>query len=275
MIREFKLRNANDAVYDLNNLDNFFHNFKGLGQEYKVTYMQFGSRYSKSKEILNQKKISGTIRFKSYEGFYNFSRFIQHKPLVLEYTSHETYYLDVSIDKLEKSEFEEGGLKCNISMTSLGTYYRTVKKAILENDEESGGKVYPFEYPYTYTDSASGEVIIQSDSVLESPCKIHIFGPCVNPNYTHYVDDKVVATGKINCSVEEGKKLVIDATVIPYSIGIYTTDNEYVENVYEKSDFNTARFLNLKYGKNVISIKHETTEAVKAIIEGRLEYESV
>lgn len=273
MIRQFKLINSRGDTYELNDTNSFLNNFKGLGQEHKATYIQTGNRFINTKNELTQKKISGKIRFRDYEGYNKFSLFIQHKPLTLEYTSYGTYYLDVNIEKLEKTELKAGGLHCNISMVSLGTYYKKVRKELLGDTE--GGKNYPYSYPYTYNESASGLVNIQSDSVLDSPCKIHIFGPCLNPSYTHYLNDNVIATGRINCNIESNKKLVIDNSSIPFSIGIYTKDNILVEDAYAKSDFSTVRFLNLQYGKNTIELRHDTSEVIHAVIEGRIEYESI
>lgn len=274
MIRQFKLTNALGQTYNLNEQSSFFHNMKGLGQEHKVTYIQLGTQFLKEKEYLSQKGIQGKMYFDTYRNFFSFSNFIQHKPLILTYKSADTYCIRVSIDKLEKTELETGGLYCNILLKSLGTYYKPIK---VENSQDKSeiGKQYPFKYPYTYRDTASGILIIESDSVLPSPMKISIFGPCVNPSYTQYVNDVLRSSGKVNVSIPEGNKLVIDTTEIPYSIRQYTIDNEFVQDMYSKSDFSTDRFITLEYGKNKISFVHESSGSLNVSIEARIEYESV
>lgn len=275
MIRKFELNNALGQTYNLNDSNkSFFHDIKGLGQEHKVTYVQLGTRFIKEKDLLSQKNIQGTIFFKTYEEYQNFSNFIQHKPLTLIYKSADTYSISVSIDKLEKSERGTGGLYCRISFKSLGTFYKNV---IIENMHDTSmiGKTYPSTYPYTYKDRTNGIIEIESDSILESPTRINIFGPYTNPSYTQYLNGKLLRNGKINVTIPEGNKLVIDTTQIPYSIQEYTIDNVFVENLYDKSDFETERFILLQYGKNKLSFVHEASEALRISVEARIEYESV
>lgn len=275
MIRKFELINALGQTYSLNDSKkSFFHDIKGLGQEHKVTYVQLGTHFVKEKDLLAQKNIQGTIFFKTYEEYHNFSDFIQHKPLTMIYKSSDTYSIDVSIDKLEKSERGTGGLYCQISFKSLGTFYKNV---IIENvqDISDSGKSYPVTYPYTYRDRTNGVIEIESDSILDSPVKINIFGPCTNPSYTQYLNGELIRNGKVNVTIPEGNKLVIDTTQIPYSIKEYTIDNDYVKNLYDKSDFETDRFILLQYGKNKISFVHEASDSLKISVEARIEYESV
>ena len=274
MIRSFKLTNAIGQTYDLDSMNSFFHNVKGLGQEHKVTYVQLGTHFIKEKDLLSQKTIQGIILFKDYKEYSAFSLFIQQKPITLTYKAADTYHIQVSIDKLGKAERETGGLFCSIIFKSLGTYYKTilVKNA---HDTTEIGKQYPVTYPYTYRDTSSGVIEIESDSVLESPVKINIFGPCVNPSYTHYLNSAFESSGKINATVEEGHKIVVDTTQIPYSIKEYTIDNIFVSDLYGKSDFSTERFILLKYGKNKISFVHESSDSLNISVEARIEYESV
>lgn len=274
-MREFSLTNAKGRIWSLNETNAFLHDIKGLGQEHKVTYVQVGTDFVKEKDYLSQKTITGKIKFTGYQEYQNFSEFIQHKPLVLTYESNGRYSLNVSIDKLGKTELTTLGLVSDISIKGLGTYYKTVVKENLREDNSKDGKIYPSSYPYQYFDVAKGVVIVDSDSVLESPVKINIFGPTKNPSYTHYVNGKVEMTGKVNASIQEGNKLVIDTTTIPYTIAEYTIDNEYVQDLYGKSDFSTERFVLLKNGENKISFVHEISEPITMSVEAYLKYESV
>ena len=274
MIRQFTLTNALGKIWNLNKNESFLHDIKGLGQEHKVTYAQIGTKFIKEKDLLTQKNITGKIRFLSYTEYLSFSLFIQHKPLVLTYEAEGRYSIKVSVDKLDKTELQTGGLYCQVSFKSLGTYYRIVT---VENMKEQvlAGKTYPYTFPYTYYDYSNGEISIESDSVLESPTRISIYGPCINPSYNHVVNGINKASGKINATIPEGNKLVIDAISIPYSIKEYTINNEFVNDLYEKSDFSTDRFLLLEYGSNRITFAHESSEQMKISVEGAIEYESV
>lgn len=273
-MRKFILTNALGNTWNLNEIETFIHDIKGLGQEHKVTYVQLGTKFIKENDLLLQKSITGKIRFYSYAEYRTFSLFIQHKPLSLMYESDGKYNIKISIDKLEKKELETGGLYCQITIKSLGTFYKTV---VAENMKEqvAAGKTYPYAYPYTYYDYSNGEVVIDSDSVLESSTKISIFGPCTNPSYMHMVNGVRKASGKINATIPEGHKLVIDCISVPYSIKEFTLENALVKDLYEKSDFSTERFLMMEYGKNRITFSHESSEKMKISVEGAIEYESV
>ena len=117
MIREFSLKNSIGNTWDLNDLGSFFTEPDGLGFEYDVDYQQIGNIFIKLQDDMKQKEPSGQIKFSSYEKYREFCLFIQHKPLVMEYTTPAgNFLMDVSIDKLEKSELETGGLFCNIKL---------------------------------------------------------------------------------------------------------------------------------------------------------------
>lgn len=274
-MRSFTLKNARGQVWDLNDSNFFFHSVKGLGQEHKTTYIQVGTDFVKEKDYLAQKKITGKIAFKSYEMYHQFSRFIQYKPLTLTYEANGTYHIQVSVDRLAKAEMTVLGLNSDVTFTGLGTYYRIITKENLREDKSAQGKIYPVKYPYTYYDIAQGTVLIESDSILDSPVKINIFGASKNPSYAHYVNGELVATGRINATITEGHKIVLDTTQIPYRISEYTVDNEFIQNLYEKSDFSTDRFIMLRNGENKIVFSHELSEAITIAVEGYLRYESV
>lgn len=273
MIRSFTLTNSFGEKWELNNINSFFHKVKGLGQEHKATYRQIGTQFVKEKDLLSQKNITGIIRFADYSEYKNFSKFIQHKPLVLTYVSSETYNIKVSIDRLNKAELTTGGLFCDVAIKGLSTFYKNVMA--VNKGMSSDGKKYPNQYPYTYEDSTLGTIEIESDSVLESPAKISIFGKCVNPSWVHYVNNQAVARGKVICNIEEGHKLVVDTTEIPYRISEFTTENVYVRDLYGYSDFETDRFIRLQYGKNRLTFMHESENPIKIVVEGMIEYESV
>lgn len=118
----------------------------------------------------------------------------------------------------------------------------------------------------------------ESDSYIESPCRLEIYaahGDVVNPRWYHYVDDELVSQGKYNGIIPEGDRLVVDTSGTTYSIKEYNQYNEYVGDRYELCDFNTDRFVFVMHGVNVYSVSHDGTVAVEVIITPRVEYESV
>lgn len=271
-IREFVLKNANGENWNLNDENSFFSGINGLGQERKVSYQQIGNQFIKLEDLLKQKSISGKIIFEDYDDYYNFSKFIMFKPLTLSYTSAGTYEIQVSIDKLGKTEITEKGLESDVDFKGLTTFYKMV---IAEKMNIDTGKRYPYRYPYQYAKTITGEVVIQSDSKEVSPARIVILGPCSNPEYRHYVNGVLKTTGKINCTISEGNRLIIDSTNIPFRILEADSNNCEISDKYQDSDFTTNRFLFLQYGENRISFSHQGDNALRLMVEGRIEYESV
>ncbi len=278
MVRQFVLRNALGMERNLNCPENFFYNPAGLGQQHDTRYENIGDLYIKTRDDLSQKAITGKIRFAGYEDYHRFSLFVQHKPLTLVYTSYGTYSMDVSVDRLDKSELESLGLHAAIRMRGLSTWYRTVRGVNMSDG--NGGKAYPYVYPYKYKDFASGEIILESDSALRSPCRIIIMGPCKNPAWAHYLNGKKIRTGKIGtdknpCLIAAGNRLIIDNTTKNFFIREYDREGNELRDLYASSDFNTQRFLWLEYGSNKIRYQHENADMLNVIVEGRISYESV
>lgn len=84
-----------------------------------------------------------------------------------------------------------------------------------------------------------------------------------------------VAIGKVNATIPEGNKIVIDTTTIPYSIKEYTANGALVRDLYNLSDFSTKRFMYLEFGNNRISIGDDSSNKVTTEAEGIIYYASV
>ena len=136
------------------------------------------------------------------------------------------------------------------------------------------GKIYDYEYPYTYADSTQGIIRIDSDSEIESPLKITAIGPVYNLMYTHYLNGEVIATGKVNYDLPEGHRLQISSQM-PYSIKELDNIGTEVNDLYQCSDFSTERFLWIKKGVNEIFFSHEGSEKIKVVAEALIYYDSV
>ena len=261
MMRKFKLYNAVGQVYDLNDKTSFFHDPNGLGFDNESEYERVGSQFLLTDEKMKQPEPSGRIRFTSYEEYLKFSKFLQRKPLKLQYMAADTYMMDVHVKGIKKTELE-----------TLGPWY---KEAVLNIDGSLAvGKVYPYTYPYTYARNSQGDVTIDSDSDIESPVQITIIGPCENPQYVHYVNDEIVASGKIDYKLPEGRRLKISSK-LPYSIKEQDALGKETADLYQYSDFSTERFLSVRRGTNVISFSHDGDEDIKVVVEACVYYDTV
>lgn len=273
-MRTFNLVNALGDTYMLTERQNrFLHTVKGLGLSAATEYARIGSHYELLSYNAEQGKIQGTVRFWQPREYFNFAKFCQHRPLHLEYKPGDVVYRrDGAITMIDKDE--SNPLQSEIEFTCSTPFYQLVSEY---NDAGagSGGKQYNYEYNYTYTNSVAQSIIIRSESAADSPCRITIYGPCVNPAWRHYVDNRLVATGKVFAEIEQGRKLVIDTTVVPYQLRKLDLAGNVIVDLYQSSDFGTERFINLQYGQNTISVSGDSADPIPLQVEAMIEYDTV
>lgn len=277
-MRKFKLKNAIGQEYDLNDLDFFLYNPDQLGFKVGTKYERIGVNYHPYEESIEQPKPKGTIRFKkpgAYEKYDEFARFIRRKPLTLEYTPDSTTFkLDCEVYELKKSEIKTLGLSSDIVFAGLGKWYKEVVVQTSE-DTEGDGKTYPYTYDYVYSNSARGTVTLESDTNEESPAKITIFGPVVNPTWNQYLNGKKIASGKVNATIPAGHKLVVNATKFPFSMTEQNMQGQVIHDRYGDSDWSTERFMFIQSGTNRITIGHDGANYPNLLVEVKLEYATV
>lgn len=278
MIRKFKLINSEGASWDLNKKTSFFHSIGGFGYKDETIYEQIGTAYIPLEELFSQGVMTGRIFFggkDAYVDYRAFSRFVRAVPLTLVYQLNEIYRVPVRLTELGKSELMTGsiGLDCEVTFTATGLFYKNV--SAYSGTLAVGGKIYPYEYAYTYADVAQNTLVIVSDSYEDSPCRVTIHGPCINPIWKHYVDNVLYETGRYEGSIPEENKLVIDAMQVPYSITERGARDDIVADRYQLCDFTTERFFHLQYGSNRISVAHDGLNMLQMMVEGRISYETV
>lgn len=282
--RQFSLMNGNGEELDLLTTSLFLYKPEGLGYTRDDEYRRAGSRWILVNTHLEQNPISGKLLFFTedpYARYFEFIKFTQVAPLVLIYQPNpltsKVYRRLVRISKLEKSDInKEGYLECPIDFTPLAPWYRPFSDSntstwwdwhwIIGRDEDS---IKWYKSP--------GFLTIESDSHMDSPCRIKMYGPLTNPGWRHYVNDELFADGTVYVTVEQGQYLMVDNTEDPYKIVICdSSTDEIISNVYQKSGFTTERFINLQYGTNSIRYAGSTAGATNMMtVEGMIYYESV
>ena len=277
-MRKFKLVNAEGSSFDLNGQSAFFHSVEGFGYKDETQYEQIGNDYYSLENEFSQGKMTGKIVFAGadpYGKYREFARFVRAIPLTLVYQLDEIYKVPVRLVELGKSELEKGGkiLNCDVVFSAEGLFYKTVQKH--SELVSIGGKVYPYEYTYSYADVSQNTIMIESDSYEDSPCKITIFGPAENPEWKHYVNNELYEVGRYDGTIPSDHKLVIDSTTVPYSITERGVTDEIVADRYQYCDFTTERFFHLQHGTNRISVTHDGLNIVDVLVEGKINYETV
>ena len=278
MIRKFRLINRNGVSWDLNTKTSLYHSIDGFGCREGTQYEQIGSDFIPLEELFCQSVMTGRIFFggkDAYVNYRDFSRFVRAVPLILLYQVGETYRIPVRLTELGKSELIQGGvgLDCDVTFTATGLIYKNV--SAYSGTVAFGGKIYPYKYDYTYADVTQNTLVIDSDSYEDSPCKVTICGPCINPIWKHYVDNVLYETGRYEGIIPDGNKLVIDTTQIPYSITERGASDAIVADRYQMCDFTTERFFHLQHGSNRISVGHDGLNMLYVMVEGRISYETI
>ena len=306
--RQFKLTNSKGEVLDLLNQNGpMFFEPEGLGYEDTSDWLRLGTTFLPVNVALGQRSIAGKMYFlgedKAYKTYFDFVRFVRNSPLTMEYTTHDTFYIDVVAQSIDKTELTTYGvLECKIKFTALGPFYKYVTTSytpqeqlvpanIVDDIDDqivdsnanqliTGVPNYDDTYDYVYSDIYPREdlnsVSMDIETVEDSPMRITIYGPCTNPVWQQYVDGHLIASGKYNGILEQDDYLVVDPTVVPYKIYMFDHDGSVISDMYGSCDFSTERFLFAKGGSNSISVSHEgVDEEIRFTVEVKMCYASV
>ncbi len=278
-MRKFSLINKDGLSYELTEKKiSFLYNVDGLGYQREIEFQRIGEHFALVDDHLAQGIITGIVKFwqpGAYEQYFKFAQFCQNKPLKLSYIPNNgtVFFREGYVTKISKSESGNGVLRANIEFKATTPWYKIV--SVYNSGEIIGGKVYDYSYDYKYSEGVLQTIVINSDSHENSPAKITIYGPLTNPSWSHYLNNVLVATGKVNGSIETNNKLVIDTTTIPYTIRQFDMNDNLISDMYQLSDFSTYRFMKLGYGENVISVTQEGTGVIKLSVEAKIEYATV
>lgn len=279
-IRQFTLINANGYTYDITSTEALFHDPSGLGYKRSETYRQIGDSFILVNRQVKQQTISGSLLFTqpgAYQKYFDFIQFCAVEPLTLVYqTTGTAYRRTVHLTDVDKTELDHdyGYLDVELTFTCLAPWYRTVSVQPKQSEVDVTN-LWPRTWPFVWSAGSAGTIELDSDSYMDSPCKITIKGPCKNPVWRHYVDGILHETGSIKCQFEAGSYLIIDNTTYPYTLAVYNQNGEMVQNVYQLSDFSTQRFVNLQHGHNILAISAESANSSEIRLDSNLYYESV
>lgn len=131
-------------------------------------------------------------------------------------------------------------------------------------------------YKFAYETRSSLSFNVDAD--VKGLAKLKIKGPATNPQWTHYVDGKVVSSGGISSDSElvlgADDILVVDNTEGAYAIDLIKPNGDVV-NVYSLRDFDRKCFITLEPGENTINVSSDKGEPLNFELEGWLLYATV
>ncbi len=269
-MRKFKLMNSRGEAFDLMRRDAFFSVPDGLGFEETIEFARMGDQYVDTYHYATQMVVSGEMRFAGYQQYKEFIRFITDD-LVLMYSPLDTWYeTDCILQSMTKGELENtsGHLVCTVSFYRKSLWHSS-RIFIKSNPSVGDGKIYPYTYPYTYAEATAGDMAIHNIGTIQSSCVIHIFGPVSNPRWALIQNGEIVADGAVSVDIPEGRKIVIDSDPASLEIAEYTTNNVYVRDLYQYSNFSTARFIMIPPGSSILRVLNAGISEVNAFVEVR------
>lgn len=270
MYRQFSVTNARGVSFDMTRADAFFESIKGLGTKNKSSYTMLGNSFALLSKETAQKSPQGTMSFSGYKVFDEFYNVIKYCPVTLKYVPYEgnELYMDCDTYEITKGERDKTGrLNCPIKFYGASTWYK--KNQIYKNESTGQGKIYSYSYPYTYIENRVGTLSFENESNLEAYVRLTIIGPTKNPYWMLLQNNKIIMEGKVNVQILQEQRIVINADPLKYEIAIYDIFGNKIEDIYEKSDFGTQRFIYLPSGKSVLSCSHESDEKISIWAEVR------
>jgi hypothetical protein len=244
--------------------NHYFRKALSISDEYNPDYLNSnhvhnGQYYDSNPMIIVYS--NGTIKKEPYypdvvEDVNNM--YLDSSPIeIKEYDSEsQNYYREVEIKSVEKTELDKTeSLESKVSFECLEPWINRVT-SLVEHDEDD-----------------ANYMIVDSDSHTLSPCTLFIEGPVSNPEWKQYVNGNEIVTGKYIGDILDGETLVIHSK--PGENKIYLLSNNTFTDVYQNSDFSTARFMYIRYGNNkfvVNNYQYVETED-ESFEEGKTYYE--
>lgn len=270
--RQFRMINKVGKQYDLCDLSHAFYAPDGLGFSKTINSVQAGSTFTAVESKVNQQVIKGEMRFRSYEAYSEFNEFIAAGGLTIAYQPKgftTWYYRNVEVERLDKGEIDRTSkrLLCQIDLLCFSQWYEK-SNATRTVDLTGENTAFPLVFPFVFSDAEKNELLIVNQRVTPAPCRIVIYGPCVNPSWVLRQGGKTVATGAVTVSLEAGERLVVDANIDNMKI-VKVTSSGSVVNVYQNSDFATARFIYAPNGESRLKFSHSTSDALNVTVEVR------
>lgn len=144
----------------------------------------------------------------------------------------KTYYRDVSIIKLEKTEKSGRWLTCPVEFASLSLWYEqneTIFKIETYEDEMR----YNYRWNSRYIDYNTRAIQFDNKGHVEAPIQVEIDGFVQNPTITVLIDDEEYASIKIPITINEFEKLLYSSKTGEIYIQKQNTDGTK-ENLWKK-----------------------------------------
>ncbi|MEE0929587.1 MAG: phage baseplate protein [Acutalibacteraceae bacterium] len=228
MVREFKLQNEKGQEFSLMDIENscLLTAPNGLGISYTSEYEQIGNTFVQTIRTFDQGQIDGELNFLNYDNYRKIIDFIENaEKLRLEYiipynNNPKTYYKDVEINVLSKSEIQPNGVMTEqVTINCLSLWYEAVNLSynIIESEVENLIR-WDFIWDSRFGGTADSEISLVNKGHVPAPIELEISGRVVNP----YI--KLLVEG------QEYQRVTFDVEIGQYEKLLYGSkeDNFYI-----------------------------------------------
>lgn len=230
-VRKFLLENEKGQQFRMDNLDEgcFLVSPSDLGYSYKIDFVRTGNNFIENNREIQQKNPSGTAYFKTYDKVKEFVDYIENSnklkwAYIVPFVSGEkTYYRDVVIVKLDKTEKTGKWLACPVEFAGLSLWYEetTIEYTIEPMEDEMRWDFYWDSY---FNDSNSTNVEYTNKGQVEAPIQVEIDGAVSNPKIELFIEGILYQTVSINTNILEYEKLIYNSRENQFEISRIKTD---------------------------------------------------
>lgn len=237
-IRRFLLENEKGQQFRMDNLNEgcLLVSPNNLGYAYDADFVRLGYDFIENNREIQQKNPSGTAYFKSYDKVKEFVDYIENSnelkwAYIVPFDSGErTYYRDVVIVKLDKTERTGKWLACSVEFAGLSLWYE--ENTTVYTIEPVNNEIrWDFRWDSRFTDYNTRNLNFINKGHVEAPILVEFNGKVTNPTIELYVEGKLYQQLKFNITIEEYEKLLYSTRKNDFYINKQNTDGT-IENLY-------------------------------------------
>lgn len=255
-VRKFLLENEKGQQYRLDSLDEgcFLASPNNLGYSYESDFVRLGYSFIENNRQIQQKNPAGTAYFKSYDKVKEFIDFVENSTslkwvyIVPFEEGEKSYYRDVTIVKLDKTEKSGKWLACPVEFAGLSLWYE--KNTIIYTITPQSNEIrWDFVWDSRFTDYDSRNLQYINQGHTEAPILVEMDGHLVNPKLELYVEGELYQSVEITVDIAEYEKLLYGTRENDFYINRQKTDGT-LESLFDLDYIDPANDNVIRLPKN-------------------------
>ena len=255
-VRKFLLENEKGQQYRLDSLNEgcFLVSPSNLGYSYESDFVRLGYSFIENNRQIQQKNPAGTAYFKSYDKVKEFIDFVENSTslkwvYIVPFEEEEkSYYRDVTIVKLDKTEKSGKWLACPVEFAGLSLWYEE-NTIIYTITPQSNEIRWDFEWDSRFTDYDTRNLQYINQGHTEAPILVEMDGHLVNPKIELYVEGELYQSVEITVEIAEYEKLLYGTRENDFYINRQKTDGT-LESLFDLDYIDPANDNVIRLPKN-------------------------